>query len=510
MRWLLIPLCMIPLSASSQLVNETLLAENFDSYDFCLNDDNQLLLTYERIWWHDNGNSEPSYDSSSIFLTRLDSIANPVGELWQLRRDSASVQGSPNVTSGGNQVSWMYQNHESNDSGYQHSIRTRLFDSQLSSFGDELIITSEPDDYVYVNQVRLNSDNYLLYWAEGEDFERTTIFGQLFSQANQVLGDEFIIYQAAESDTIVPRLERQILSLSNSSSGLTYLMWNELVLKIADFEHTSQLRILLLGSDGRPIGDSRVISENTEANYETYNFYLQNESDIILTYKTREELEDFSILYESWIHVLSNYSEDSEVETIFQLPAHQILQASNFPETGVGVYLFNEEEGDSVFAQWFDPSEGVIDEQIYLPLQSHFDYPKYQCLLRDRKLFLFESRVYHELYAHVYLLPEVASFESNYENSPNKFTLLPPYPNPFNPSTKIEYELPKQSDVSLIIYNMTGRKVQTLVSSLKDAGKYQARWNGVDAEGHQVPGGMYFARLQAGVHSSVVKMVYLR
>ena len=84
------------------------------------------------------------------------------------------------------------------------------------------------------------------------------------------------------------------------------------------------------------------------------------------------------------------------------------------------------------------------------------------------------------------------------------------YPNPFNPSTTIEYELPEHSDVSLIVYDIAGREVQTLVSRTQAPGTHETSWNGTNQDGKQVAGGMYFARLQAGEYSSVVKMVYLR
>ncbi|MBC8192845.1 MAG: T9SS type A sorting domain-containing protein [FCB group bacterium] len=84
------------------------------------------------------------------------------------------------------------------------------------------------------------------------------------------------------------------------------------------------------------------------------------------------------------------------------------------------------------------------------------------------------------------------------------------YPNPFNPSTTIEYDLPDQSDVSVIVYDIAGREVQTLISTSQSAGRYKISWDGTSKEGQQVAAGMYFARLQADEYSSVVKMVYLR
>lgn len=93
---------------------------------------------------------------------------------------------------------------------------------------------------------------------------------------------------------------------------------------------------------------------------------------------------------------------------------------------------------------------------------------------------------------------------------PTESFLLRNYPNPFNPSTTIEYDLPEQADVSLIVYDIAGREVQTLVSATQSAASYDVSWNGSDQDGMQVAGGMYFARLQAGEQSSVVKLVYLK
>jgi N-formylglutamate amidohydrolase len=93
---------------------------------------------------------------------------------------------------------------------------------------------------------------------------------------------------------------------------------------------------------------------------------------------------------------------------------------------------------------------------------------------------------------------------------PEKLYLSQNFPNPFNPSTILEYEIPETSEVELNVYDMQGRLVNSLVENSRTVGRYKAHWNGTDDEGRQVSTGMYFARLQAGGYSSVVKMVYLR
>lgn len=95
-------------------------------------------------------------------------------------------------------------------------------------------------------------------------------------------------------------------------------------------------------------------------------------------------------------------------------------------------------------------------------------------------------------------------------NFPDEYALLPNYPNPFNPSTTINYELPKQTAVSLIIYDIRGKHVAILQDGAKPSGNYEVRWNGMDNSGNQVSTGVYFCRLQAGEFSKTIKMVYLR
>jgi len=93
---------------------------------------------------------------------------------------------------------------------------------------------------------------------------------------------------------------------------------------------------------------------------------------------------------------------------------------------------------------------------------------------------------------------------------PNEYSLLDNYPNPFNPTTTIQYGLPKESEVVLHVYDLTGKEVNTLVNASQAAGWYTVQWNGTSSEGEPVGTGMYIARIQAGDFSQVIKMVYLR
>ena len=84
------------------------------------------------------------------------------------------------------------------------------------------------------------------------------------------------------------------------------------------------------------------------------------------------------------------------------------------------------------------------------------------------------------------------------------------FPNPFNPSTTISYELPEQSRVNLTVFDIRGKEVMTLEQSDKPPGNYEVQWNGLGQAGKQVSTGVYFCRLNAGTYNQTIKMVYLK
>jgi hypothetical protein len=88
---------------------------------------------------------------------------------------------------------------------------------------------------------------------------------------------------------------------------------------------------------------------------------------------------------------------------------------------------------------------------------------------------------------------------------PTAFALYDNFPNPFNPSTTIRYELPKASHVSLSIYDMLGREVATLLNEEKSAGTYTVQW---DASG--VSSGVYLYRLNAGGFVHTKRMIVVK
>jgi cyclomaltodextrinase len=109
-------------------------------------------------------------------------------------------------------------------------------------------------------------------------------------------------------------------------------------------------------------------------------------------------------------------------------------------------------------------------------------------------------------------LPIITSVNSRDQvlQGPKEFRLLHNYPNPFNPSTTLTFDMMIAGQVSLKIYNLLGQEVAELVNGFQQSGRHQVMWNGLDSHGIQVGSGVYFARLQQGSLVDVKKLVLLR
>ncbi|MCF7804131.1 MAG: lamin tail domain-containing protein [Candidatus Marinimicrobia bacterium] len=98
----------------------------------------------------------------------------------------------------------------------------------------------------------------------------------------------------------------------------------------------------------------------------------------------------------------------------------------------------------------------------------------------------------------------------NENGLPMVFDLEQNYPNPFNPTTTIKYQLPEQANVRLVVYNMLGQQVRTLVNEQKEAGYYTVQWDGINNNGVKISSGVYFYHIKAGEFNLTRKMVFMK
>jgi hypothetical protein len=84
------------------------------------------------------------------------------------------------------------------------------------------------------------------------------------------------------------------------------------------------------------------------------------------------------------------------------------------------------------------------------------------------------------------------------------------YPNPFNPTTTIEYSIDKEQYIELSVYDPAGKRVKNLGQGILEAGVHRVIWDGKNDQGKQVASGIYFYRLKAGSFIKSNKMILLR
>ncbi len=94
--------------------------------------------------------------------------------------------------------------------------------------------------------------------------------------------------------------------------------------------------------------------------------------------------------------------------------------------------------------------------------------------------------------------------------APTEFSLEQNYPNPFNPTTNIRYDIAERGDAHLVIYNMLGQEVRTLVNGNQNVGRYEVEWNGLDNAGQPVATGIYIYHFKAGHYAKTIKMAYIK
>ncbi|MFA8342474.1 MAG: T9SS type A sorting domain-containing protein [Rhodothermaceae bacterium] len=92
---------------------------------------------------------------------------------------------------------------------------------------------------------------------------------------------------------------------------------------------------------------------------------------------------------------------------------------------------------------------------------------------------------------------------------PGNYVLGNNYPNPFNPATSIEYSIPEETNVKIVVFNSIGQEVKTLVNEVQQAGTYTTEWDGTTNSG-VAASGIYFYQLRAGEAVIVKKMVLLK
>jgi hypothetical protein len=109
----------------------------------------------------------------------------------------------------------------------------------------------------------------------------------------------------------------------------------------------------------------------------------------------------------------------------------------------------------------------------------------------------------------VQIIPE-SDVTASDDQIPEEFSLRPVYPNPLNPMTTIQFQMPFETRISICVYDVNGRKINTLIDGLISPGAHHVVWNGVNDRMERVASGLYFIRMKAEGFDSTQKVTVLK
>ncbi|MBD3179411.1 MAG: T9SS type A sorting domain-containing protein [Candidatus Latescibacteria bacterium] len=173
--------------------------------------------------------------------------------------------------------------------------------------------------------------------------------------------------------------------------------------------------------------------------------------------------------------------------------AVELSWSAHFDSPVDGFNIYRAEDHRGVFER--------INSELILPAET--------CAFIDRRAIPGRSYSYY-ISAVAGGTETVRSLTITLELPPKPAELYQNYPNPFNPSTVISFFMPERADVSLKIYDTEGRRVRTLVSGIRDAGRHSVKWNGSSDSGESVSSGIYFCRFRSGRKEITRKLVLMR
>jgi hypothetical protein len=146
--------------------------------------------------------------------------------------------------------------------------------------------------------------------------------------------------------------------------------------------------------------------------------------------------------------------------------------------------------------------EGNDNSYLNIPLQFNGnDYQVSTVSLKDIKIAGADGNIIRSL---------SRTESSDIKAIPVNFALQQNFPNPFNPSTEIRFDLPENDHVTLAVYNMMGQKIKTLASRNMTPGYHSIIWNGTNDSGAKVATGMYFYSINTKNFQSIKKMLFLK
>ncbi|MCH7528743.1 MAG: T9SS type A sorting domain-containing protein, partial [Candidatus Marinimicrobia bacterium] len=366
--------------------------------------------------------------------------------------------------------------------------------------------------------VNAGEHGYLVAWGNITDHE-STIIGQKISASGSMIDTNFSISEPAG----VPNADQ--FALASAEEDTIAVVWRDITpfraetIKVQVFSWDAPL-------SGLPtlVTDSSIASEKADPQIA----YSKEQKSFLVTWSDDRngDTDIFGrFLTSSGLSLGPTYR-------LFE-PSNTTVQKKNqwrprvWSLSSGGYFLSWGSGGGHIHAQQYATlidSSGHVSQSaeniLVLPDSLIYDITLHadMIMLATQDLQRVDEWFYYNRFNDIYLYEfPLACFEEDtgtvaisFIESPTSFHLLSNYPNPFNPATTIGFELPAATNITLIVYDLTGREVTRLADRGYQAGYHQVVWDGRNASGRLLPSGIYIARLTTPGYSNSIKMLLLK
>jgi hypothetical protein len=351
----------------------------------------------------------------------------------------------------------------------------------------------------------LNDTTFIVVWAGNgtETGSATGIYGQIVTTSLDAVGPDRLLSDVHDSE-ILHGSSRVAKNLSN---GDFVIVWRD-----NRFGANKVFGRLFL-SDGTPKASSFVISEDP------------NLTDLWFLSIDTDGEENFAVAWggekdPQWYVQLRRFNNDgmplgssvqvnSNLDSVIDFASVDL----SFDCDGKLIVVWEQEENgrSKIFAQRFLADGTPLGENFRVSMiEDTLDQFFPDVELHNEKIYTLwgsEGAIWANILD--YNNPPTP-VENKQSDLPNLFQLYQNYPNPFNPTTTIRYEVSQSSEVKLVVYNILGKEIITLVNQEVMPGIHQVQWNGKDFKGGDVPTGVYLYRLSFHDYAKVKKMILVK
>ena len=348
----------------------------------------------------------------------------------------------------------------------------------------------------------LSDTTAIVIWkAEGPVYDG--IYGQLIDSNLNFDGNDLLLSEDVTTDQYPPSNPR---IGSNRTDSTFIITW------IDDRTGVPKVYYRLFTNDGTPLDSSHLVSEIPELTYSWgHDVIVNSTGQVIICYTAEINNSHWNV----YLRVLnpdgSFVGPSTAINDYPALGAATVELAIDEADWGVIVWegIDTGTNTSHVAAQRFSSDINLLGNNFIVTLLTEGDGIVYSAPTLD----IGNGNIYTTWTTPESLIkmniidfnnPPV-EIDKNRNNILGDFSLAQNFPNPFNPTTTISYELPQRSDVQITIYDLLGRKVTNLVRETQDAGYRSIQWNA-----STVPSGMYFYQIVAGDFTQTRKMVVLK